>query len=185
MKIDKKQSLKNKIGVVAVSLVLSGALMPSTALAENFNYMDEKTKVDFIYDDDHVGRGSIDVGTYELVIITNLETGNSTLISFEQLDEELKRQTDDVLMIDNKEFCMESVLTARNNLQEKIEEEEARKVREGKIILSFFTVVGAIPFVVRVFERSGCVLKEFVYNIRRGFQEDKSRRKFAKHVKIK
>ena len=185
MKIDRKQSLKNKIGVVAVSLVLSGALMPSTALAENFNYMDEKTKVDFIYDDDHVGRGRIDEGTYELVIITNLETGNSTLISFEQLDEELKRQTDDVLMIDNKEFCMESVLTARNNLQEKIEEEEAKEVREGKIILISFATFGAITFAVKVFEDKGYALKEFVYNIRRGFQEDKSRRKLTKYVKTK
>lgn len=195
MKIDRKQSLKNKIGVVAVSLVLSGALMPSTALAENFNYTDEQTKVEFIYDDDHVGRGKIDDGYYKLVVINNLENGDYALVSLKQLDEMLKSQTGNTLTIDDEEFSRESVLEARKCLQRKIDDEEAKKLHDGKIgSIIFCSLFGALAIssLVSVKKRKGYIqkphgyaLKQFVYNIRRGFQEDKSRRQFTKYIKIK
>lgn len=195
MKIDKKQSLKNKIGVVAVSLVLSSALIPSTALAENFNYTDEQTKVDFIYDDDHVGKGRSDDGSYEIVVITNLETGDYAFVLLEQLDEMLKSQTGNTLTIDDEEFSRESVLEARKCLQRKIDDEEAKKLHDGKIgTIIFSSLFGALAIsaLVSVKKRSGYIqkphgyaLKQFVYNIRRGFREDKSRRKFTRHIKNK
>ena len=194
MKIDKKQSLKNKIGVVAVSLVLSGALMPSTALAENFNYTDEQTKVEFIYDDDHVGRGKIDDGYYKLVVINNLENGDYALVSLKQLDEILKSQTGDTIIIDDEVFSRESVLEARKCLQEKIDEEEAKKLSDGKIGVIFYGFWIALAISSKAFLNKrrnytqkpyGYSLKQFVYNIKRGFQEDKSRRQFTKYIKIK
>lgn len=193
MKIDKKQSIKNKIGIVLVSIALSSTLIPSTALAENFNYTDEQTKVDFIYDDDHVGRGELDDGTYKLVIITNLESGDYVVVGFDQLDEILDKQNDEILVIDDEEFSRESVWVARNSLQEKIDEEQAKKLHDGKIS----TIIFGSIFIMFLLPNSllkkrgygynslGYSLKQFVYNIKRGFQEDKSRRKLTKYVKTK
>ncbi|MBR3209718.1 MAG: hypothetical protein IKF82_05570 [Bacilli bacterium] len=176
------------------SLALSSTLMTPTALAENFNYTDEQIKVDFVYDDDHVGKGRFDGGTYELVIITNLETGEYVVVGFDQLDGILEQQSGEVLNIDGKEFSKEGVLTARNTLQTKIEEKEAKYLLDGKIALTLFATFGFIILLGSTYEKkgriygyntSGDALKEFIYNIRRGFWEDKSRRQFTKYIKIK
>ena len=107
MKIDRKQSLKNKIGVVAVSLVLSGALMPSTALAASRSYSNDQVKMDFIYES----------GIEPLVMITDLETGNYVVIKLDELDEILKRQTSESVVIYDKNFSRDGILEINEKYQ--------------------------------------------------------------------
>ena len=107
MKIDRKQSLKNKIGVVAVSLVLSGALMPSTALAASRSYSNDQVKMDFIYES----------GIEPLVMITDLETGDYVVIKLDELDEILKRQTSESVVIYDKNFSRDGILEINEKYQ--------------------------------------------------------------------
>ena len=138
MKIDKKQSLKNKIGVVAVSLVLSGALMPSTALAASRSYSNDQVKMDFIYES----------GIEPLVMITDLETGNYVVIKLDELDEILKRQTSESVVIYDKNFSRDGILETNEKYQNavyysKIYESLLALASVGVGCYSLYGVIGA------------------------------------------
>lgn len=107
MKIDRKQSIKNKVGVVLVSLALSSALIPSTALAASRSYSNDQVKMDFIYES----------GIEPLVMITDLETGDYVVIKLDELDEILKRQTSESVVIYDKNFSRDGILETNEKYQ--------------------------------------------------------------------
>lgn len=107
MKIDKKQSLKNKIGVALSSLVLSGALISSPALAASRSYSNDQVKMDFIYES----------GIEPLVMITDLETGDYVVIKLDELDEILKKQTSESVVIYDKNFSRDGILETNEKYQ--------------------------------------------------------------------
>lgn len=107
MKIDRKQSLKNKIGVALSSLVLSGALISSPALAASSSYSNDKVKMDFIYES----------GIEPLVMITDLETGDYVVIKLDELDEILKKQTSESVVIYDKNFSRDGILETNEKYQ--------------------------------------------------------------------
>ena len=107
MKIDKKQSVKNKVGVVLASLALSSTLMTPTALAASRSYSNDQVKMDFIYES----------GIEPLVMITDLETGDYVVIKLDELDEILKRQTSESVVIYDKNFSRDGILETNEKYQ--------------------------------------------------------------------
>lgn len=124
MKIDRKQSLKNKIGVAFASLVLSSTLMVPNALAASRSYSNDQVKMDFIYES----------GIEPLVMITDLETGDYVVIKLDELDEILKRQTSESVVIYDKNFSRDGILETNEKYQ--------NAVYYSKIFKSFLALVG-------------------------------------------
>ncbi|MBR3209719.1 MAG: hypothetical protein IKF82_05575 [Bacilli bacterium] len=124
MKIDKKQSVKNKVGVVLASLALSSTLMTPTALAASRSYSNDQVKMDFIYES----------GIEPLVMITDLETGDYVVIKLDELDEILKRQTSESVVIYDKNFSRDGILETNEKYQ--------NAVYYSKIFESFLFLAG-------------------------------------------
>ncbi len=111
MKIDKKQSVKNKVGVVLASLALSSTLMTPTALAASSSYSNDQVRIDFVYEDD----------MEPFVKITDLEDDGYASMMLEEFEQLLEEQGEDPLIIGNTEFSRADVLPIMEERQNDIE----------------------------------------------------------------
>lgn len=175
MILDRKGSIKKKVAVVLTTLTLANALNPAIVKA---NTEKSNINIDYVYDDDHVGRyGSRDEGNYKLVIISDLENGRQVVITVEKLDEILKTSKGEIIEINGETFPREEIINYKKRIYDETKRKKQEKERQMIQTLVVFAVLGSIGF------GSGFIIKKgyVVYNpITKSYHDYKNNNIYSK-----
>lgn len=145
MIIDKKQSMKNKIGIVVISLAVSNTALPSVVIAQN---SDSRIEINYVYDQSIIGKDIDELKNYNLVSISDNENGNCVVVSLDQLDEILENQEGPTITINDLDFPRYEVEVKKNEKVRltKIVKERKKFYIAQNAIVGGLTLLGGIVY---------------------------------------
>jgi len=146
LKIDKRQSSKNKVGILLASLALTNYIKRSVALS---NKPKNNVKINYIHVNSKEDKYKIK--NYKLIIISDIKNNKVAYVSKEKLKDILKNQKDDKIRVNNVDFSRDDI--EKINL-EKLEKENHPDMPLYQQIIhtTLFTVLVALPIAYGIIE---------------------------------